>query len=235
MPAKLEYPTASIKKSLGLAKAVDELGGSSSLAMCAEKLNKKISGGFREIAISSTKYDFLVLKRGTLAITPLYRDIKLAYDEKEKETLLQKAFLNVPLFQKIYDRFKGQKLPVDIFDKLLIKEFSVSERMASRVKKYFIEGAKEVGLLAPDNMVITSTETYNKPTEEDLESQFGKLEGETTNSEKQVYSSPQGLYSVKIFGPGMNSTISIMEKEDIEIVEKMLGKISKRLQEKQDS
>ncbi|MBN1393245.1 MAG: hypothetical protein JW947_10645, partial [Sedimentisphaerales bacterium] len=73
MSTKLEYPTASIKKSLGLAKAVDELGGSSSLAMCAEKLNKKMSGGFREIVISSTKYNFLVQKRGTLTITPLYR------------------------------------------------------------------------------------------------------------------------------------------------------------------
>src|SRR4030042_1425795 len=112
MPKILEYPTASIKKSLGLAKAVDELGGSSSLAMCAEKLGKKVSGGFREVVHSANKYNFLSQKKGTLTIAPLYRDIKLAYDEKEKETLLQKAFLNVSLFQKIYNRFKGQKLPV---------------------------------------------------------------------------------------------------------------------------
>jgi hypothetical protein len=235
MPKILEYPTASIKRSLRLAKAVDELGGSSSLDMCAERLGKKVSGGFREVIHSATKYNFLIQKKGILTITPLYKEIKLAYNEKEAENLKQKAFLNVPLFQKIYDRFKGQKLPVDIFDKLLIKEFNVSERMASRVEKYFIEGAKEIGLLTSDNMVIASAETCNKPTDEDSESQFDKLESETTNFEKQAYSSPQGSYSVKIFGPGMNSTISIMEEEDLEIVEKMLAKIKKKLHEKQDS
>jgi len=235
MPKILEYPAASIKKSLGLAKAVDELGGSSSIAMCAEKLKKKVSGGFRDIIYGATKHNFLVQNKGTLTITPLYRDIKLAYNEKEKENLLQKAFFNVPLFQKIYDRFKGSKLPVDIFDKLLIKEFGVSERMASRVKKYFIEGAKTVGLLTPDNMVISSAESYNKSIDDDLEAPFDKLESETANSEKQVYGLSRDSYSVKIFGPGINSTISIIEKEDLEIVEKMLEKIKKRLQDEQDN
>jgi len=236
MPKVIDYPTASFRKSLELAGAVSELGGSSSIEMCAEKLNKKVSGGFHEVIHSAVKYGFLTHKKGEVSVTPFYKDIKLAYSPEDETKLLQKAFLSIPLFQKVYDRFKGQKLPVSIFEKLLIKEFNVNERIASRVMAYFLDGAKKVSLLTADNMVASSVEVYSKPTDADSETQFGKVESEATSSEKQTPILPLDSYSVKISGPGINSTIAITEQDDLEIVNIMLNKIRKKLEtEKTDS
>ncbi len=209
MPKIAEYPFASIKKSLKLAQTVDELGGSSTMEMCAEKLGKKVSGGFHQIIQSAVKYGFIVRKKGVLTILPGYKDIKLAYNEDERISLLRKAFLNVPLFQKVCNRFANQKLPVDILSKLLIKEFGVPERMAPRVKTHFIGGAKEVGLITPDNMIVLDRD------EIDLE-------------ESKIASSPDS-YVVKFLGPGLNSAITINEPEDLDIVKVMLNKVEKKL------
>jgi hypothetical protein len=227
MPKIAEYPVASIKKSLELAKAVDELGGSSTIEMCAEKLGKQVSGGFSQIIQSAAKYGFIVRKKGMLNILPCYKDIKLAYNDEERTSLLQKAFLNVPLFQKVCDRFANQKLPVDILDKLLIKEFGVPERIAHRVKTHFIVGAKEVGLITPDNVV--ERESQNGAILSDSANQKnGSERGEIDSRENKVASSPDS-YVVKFLGPGLNSTIAINEPEDLDIVKVMLNKVEKKL------
>ncbi len=229
MSKLVEYPTASIKKSLELAKAVDELGGNSSVDMCAEKLHRKVSGGFREIIFSAVKYGFLVHKKGMLRTANLYDNIKLAYNQDEEIQLLQQAFLKIPLFQKIYTRFRDQKLPIDIFDKLLIKEFDVKQHMASRVKKYFIDGAKTVGLLAPDNTIL-SLEISNETAVGNINSKTDEFKGNITSLKESKIVTSSDSYSITISGPGMTSTISITEEEDLEIVKIMLDKIRKKLE-----
>lgn len=226
MPKLLEYPKASIKKSLELTQTVHDLGGSCSLGMCADKLGKKVSGGFREIIHSAVKYGFLVQKKGILTTTPLFKDITLAYTPEEKNHLLQKSFLNVPLFHKVYERFKGKKLPIEIFDKLLIKEFGVSDYFASRVTKYFADGARTVGLMNPDFAIVSLEEIGAEQTEGDYDVAKSETFVENLQNEKVSLS---GSYSVRIFGPGINSNITIMDQDDLEIVTTMLNKVRKKL------
>ncbi len=234
MPKIAEYPVASIKKSLELAQTVDELGGSSTIEVCAEKLGKQVSGGFHQIIQSAVKYGFIVRKKGTLTILPCYKDIKLAYNENERISLLQKAFLNVPLFQKVCNRFANQKLPVEILNKLLIKEFGVPEGIARRVKTHFIGGAKEVGLITPDNIIVLSRGSQNDTTLSDTGNQKSGFEFDEIDSrESKVASSPDS-YIVKFLGPGMNSTIAINEPEDLDIVKVMLNKVEKKLNTRAD-
>ncbi len=234
MPKRTDYPFASIKKSLKLAQAVDELGGSSTIEVCAEKLGKKVSGGFNQIIQSAVKYGFIVRKRGMLSILPGYKDIKLAYNEDERISLLKKAFLNVPLFQQVCNRFANQKLPVDILSKLLIKEFGVPDRMASRVKAHFISGAKEVELITPDNMIVLDRESQNDSILIDTADQKNSFERDEIGlGESKVASSPDS-YVVKFLGPGLNSAITINEPEDLAIVKVMLNKVEKKLKAKAD-
>ncbi|HUU41400.1 MAG TPA: hypothetical protein VMW42_10705 [Desulfatiglandales bacterium] len=232
MPKIAEYPMASLKKSLELARAVDELGGNCSLDMCAEKLHRQVSGGFRYVIYGATKFNLVVQRKGMLTITSLYKDIKLAYSEEQKEAYLQTAFLNVPLFKNVCDRFKDQKLPISILDKLLIREFGVGERMVGRVKKYFIEGAKMVGLLSPENKIISLTEISNGASRDIMIQQFdnsgkGKIRPQDQNENANIPLS--GLYSVRISGPGVNFTISITENADLEVVKLMLEKIKGKI------
>ena len=151
MPKVIEYPRASLKNSLALALAVDQLGGSCNKATCAEQMGKKVSGGFLALVAAATKFGFVKMTRGTITLTQMYKDYKLSYDENEKLNHLRKAFFGIPLFKNMYDKWKDVKLPVNILDKAIVREFHVEEKIASRVSKYFIDAAKTVRLLNPDN------------------------------------------------------------------------------------
>ncbi len=234
MPKCIEYPKASIKKSLELAKAVNELGGSSSLDVCAHTLGRKVSGGFREIINGAVKYGFLIQKKGILSITPLYKDYSLAYNEEEANRMLQKAFLRVPLFQKLYSRFSQQKLPLQYFDKLLVKEFNVKESDASRVKKHFVEGAKLACLLNNDNTLSSIEEIKNHKEKESPDKSLGFFDSVFfTPPSKEKKNVPP--YTVSIFGPGIDSKFSITEESDLDIVKMMLVKIGNKLKTKQNN
>jgi hypothetical protein len=226
MSKKADYPRASIKKSLEIAATVSALGGTCNIEVCAHGLNKKVGGGFRDLVNSAAKYGFIVQKQGKLNVTDLYKEIKLAYSPEDEKEALRKAFLNIPLFQQIFERFKGEKIPFNILDKLLVKEFAVPENFASRIGKYFIEGAKHVGVLDPDNYLITPMQTEANKEEEDTERD---VQHEVNNLRTQDSSSN---FQINISGPGINSTISILEEDDFLIVEAMIKKINNRLKSK---
>jgi len=234
MPKKIDYPHASVAKSLELAKAVYELGGSCSQEMCAEKMGRTVSGGFKATVSAAAKFGLITNNRGQLGTTEMFQNHYLGYSHEEKALILQKAFLRVPLFLEIYDRFKSQKLPVEIFDKLLIREFQVNQQVASRVAKYFIEGAKATKLLNGDN----TFELISDIGSNDIEEQKTPEEPDSYEEPAQETVQPEAIdnneFSVRIHGPGMNSTIVIREEEDLDIVEVMLKKVKKRLLETQE-
>ncbi|WP_417446984.1 hypothetical protein [Kangiella sp.] len=233
MPKKIDYPHASVAKSIELAESVYDLGGSSSQEMCAENMGRKVGGGFKAIVSAAAKFGLITNNRGQLSTTKLFQDYYLGYSQEEKAEILRKAFLRVSLFQEIYERFKHQKLPIDIFDKLLIREFDVNQQVASRVAKYFIEGAKATKLLNGDN-------TFHLVSDEANSSKVQEVGDEAESADKQVQedvskeSVASNEFSIRIAGPGMNSTIVIREEEDLDIVEVMLKKVRKKLLEAQE-
>lgn len=240
MSILVDYPGASLKKSLELAQAVDALGGNSSIDMCAHKLEKKVSGGFREILRSAVKFGFIISKNGNLTTTPFFKDIGLAYNQTQKKCLMQQAFLNVPLFRRVCERFNGQKLPVEFFDKLLIKEFAVGVKQARRVKSFFINGAKDVELMTPDATITLGNEKHNEtvsdsPADPDKNSaNISTTPANTSTPKQKKLDVSEDTYVVNIYGPGMNSSISITETDDIAIVDIMLKKIEKMLKAKKE-
>ncbi|MCK5472764.1 MAG: hypothetical protein KAI59_01935 [Planctomycetes bacterium] len=196
--------------------------------MCAEKLGKQVSGGFQQIIQSAVKYDFITRKKGSLATTPLFKEIKLAYNEDEKKKLQQRAFLNVPLFKKLCERFNSHKIPIQHFDKLLMREYGVNDNMASRIKKHFIDGAKETGLMSPDNKITLD----NEPCETSDNNNFQSTENIQRKNEAL---SSKSSYTIKIDGPGINSVVSITDESDLAIANFILQKIEEKLKTKQEA
>jgi hypothetical protein len=231
MGKAIEYPKASFKSAQDMANAVDALGGSCSIEMCAEKMGNKISGAFNNIISSAQKFRLITYKTGQLTISQLYRDIKLSYTDQEKENLLISSFLSPPVFSRLYERFKGKELPVSMLDKMLIKEYDVDENVASRIKKYFIEGAKLTGLLNAQNHLISLD--LNKSNEELGEVEELQVIQETPSVTSDIptnYISLSDLdeFVFHITGPGINSKVAIREEEDFIILEAMIKKIKKR-------
>lgn len=235
MPKLIDYPRASLKASILLAQSVDELGGSATAELVADKMGKKIGGAFRSLMAAAAKFGLVQTKKGRLTTTPLFRDYKLAYTKSEQEEVSQRAFLSVPLFHAVYERFKDQKLPVDHFEKLLIREFDVHEVIASRVGKYFVEGAKLIGLLNPDYTFRSGiTATPQVDGDEELSVEPSEDSGKPIAGEKDGPAQPADsrAFAVRITGPGMDSVISILEPEDLLIVQAMLKKVERNLLER---
>jgi len=234
MSKLIDYPRASFKNCLQLAVAVDDLGGKCRSEMAAEKLNKKISGAFHALVASTVRFGLITSAKGQLENTGLYRDHKLAYTKEDADVALTLAFLSPPLFRNIFDRFEGRNLPVEHFEKLLIKEFKVPENFSSRVAKYFLEGAKQCALLGDGNELKANAPKNFDDTDEDSDDVAVDNE-ETGNGDVKSGSISQetiesdGRFSVRIKGPGMDSVIVIDEEDDLLIVNAMLKKVAKRL------
>lgn len=224
MPKLVDYPRSSLKKSFQLAEAVDQLGGTCTRASCADKLGMKVGGGFNRKIGGAIKFNLIESQKGSLTVSELYKLIKHSYNEEEKQQYQIEVFLNPPIFRKIFERFKNKQLPVEMLDKLLIREFNVDEREASRVAKYFVNGAKYLDIINGENFLVDSQLT--KKPEKVIQ---GQKQIELKDS-TQILSDINKNYIVHISGPEMDSKIIINEKDDIEIVNVMLKKVVKKLE-----
>lgn len=236
MAKPIDYPRASLKSALELAQAVDDLGGKCSVEMAADKMNKKGGGAFAAVVGAAGKFG-LVTNKGQLAITPLFRNYKLAYNPAEAQQVLTQAFLGASLFKQVFERFEGKEVPLAHFERLLIREFDVPDAISSRVSKYFLEGAKQCGLLHGNVLTSLSSKggddvaAANEQAEE-VEEVREEPALSRTGSDRERLAAPtidESEFSVRITGPGMDSLIRINEEEDLLIVEAMLRKVKKKL------
>ena len=231
MPKSIEYARRSLTDSMKLAGAVDALGGASSEEMCAQKMGKKLSGSFSALMSSAIKYSLIDKTKGQLTTTDLFRDYKLAYNDQEKLQALRNAFLNVPVFSEIVERFKGKKLPIDIFDKLLIKEFNVDQNSASRVAKYFIEGVRTIGLLGENGIIEDNTSETIGEMSRDVKAEASSnnfSDSKTDFREPKIELHNTENYTIHIKGPNIDSLIEMIDEEDFDIVAATLKKVKKR-------
>ncbi len=235
MPKILEYPRASLMNSLALAKAVGELGGGATKAMAAEKMNLKISGAFSALIGAAGKYGLVDNARGQLATTPLFKEYRHAYTEEEAARVLKKVFLGVPLFQKIYDRFHDTKLPVEILDKILIREFGVEESVASRVSGYLIDAARMAALLKDDNYFVRDGHDVigdaSAPPQNNSMPAVTSLNPDAVAvsvQQKTIERAPDE-YVVHFKGPGIDSEVRVLDEDDLIIVQAILNKVKRNL------
>lgn len=233
MAKVVDYPRASLENSLQLAEAVASLGGSCSIAMAADKMGRKVSGAFNALVSAAVKYGLIASKEGKLSVQSLYRSVKLAYSDAEKRGFLGEALLSPPLFRAIVDRFEGQVLPTEHFEKLLVREFSVPDDQASRIAQYFVQGAKQVGLVSGAGVISRTGIEADEPAGEKSDpnesdrSVGGSQSRQSVDQQSRDMSSDE--YSISFKGPGLNSTIVVREQEDLLIVDAMLKKVSKAL------
>lgn len=230
MAKTLEYPRASFKAAMELTEAVDALGGSCSVDLAAEKIGNKVGGAFFYIVTSAQKFGLVTYKSGQISISSLYRDIKLSYTEEDKANLLISSFLSPPVFSRLYERFKGKELPIPMLEKMLIKEYDVDDNAASRIKKYFVEGAKAVGLMDGQNK-LKALDPVKKTNEEIVESeeiQIIQPNPSVVETNNLMSLSDLDEYVFHITGPGINSKIAVRDEDDFILLEVMIRKIKKK-------
>jgi DNA-directed RNA polymerase beta' subunit len=246
MPKLIDYPRASFPRVLEMAEAIDYLGGSCTVETCAEKMGVKVTGAFTALIGAAKKHGLIASEKNSLKTTPLFRNIKLAYDDHEKRQNLRIAFLTPPLYKKLYERFIGKELPIKMLDKLMIREFGVEEDFAQRVMNYFLEGTKTYEILVDNKIADIDIKTeslannnQNKVDDEEMEiaENTGTEVKVRDNFGFDVYSAPSQVsstttssdnYTIHIYGPGINSKLSISEEDDFLILDAMIFKLKKK-------
>jgi len=201
--------------------------------MAADKIGRKVSGAFNALMSAAVKYGLLTSKDGKLAIQPLFRSIKLAYSDAEKRKFLGEALLSPPLFGAIVDRFDGQMLPTEHFEKLLVREFNVPDDLASRTAQYFLQGAKQADLLSAAGVVSRHGESSESgrvdQKDNDGEGPLEQVGSDIASVAPSALEKPVDEYLISFKGPGLDSIISIREEEDLLIVEAILKKIGRSI------
>lgn len=225
----VNYPSAGFQKSLELSKAVDTLGDNSSADVCAQKMGKKMSGGFKDLIAAAVKYGFILNKKGKLALTDAYKEYKLSYNDDEANKHLQGFFLKPQLFQEIYDKYKNVGLPVDVLDKALVREFGVPDKHATRTSTYFISGARFIKLLNEDNTFNSTVDSDTRIPESDEKKPFRPNDAGAPD-----FVASKDSYSIKITGPGVDTTISITEDSDFDIIDAILKKVRSKVSTKKE-
>jgi hypothetical protein len=233
----IDYPRGSFKKSLEVGEAVDYMGGSCSMQSCGDRMGMKMSGALQAIVGAAKKYNIIEGKGSDLSITGIYRNIKLAYDDTERIFNLRKAFLSPPLFEKMYEKFKGRELPVELLPKLFIREYGIESSIAARVAGYFVDGARMCEILVDNKLIIFNEEVEN------LENKYEVIESSSENVssfsqvnlksispiENQIILQDEESFMIHILGPGINSKLTLTEEEDFIILDAMISKLKKKM------
>jgi hypothetical protein len=217
MPKLLDYPLHTLDKALLLADCVLSNGGNCTKESCASKLGQTVSGYFQNLLGAAVKYGLITRKHGILYTTDLYQNIRVAYTDEEKQGYLREAFLSVQLFKKLYTVYCKEALPINIFKKVLVKEFEVKQRDAAKVANIFISGAKQVCALGDDYKFDALSEAKSSNAYD------------TKNNEIQAQVSTDLPYTVSFKGKGIDVVLDVYDRNDLDIVELLLKKIKKEL------
>lgn len=161
------YPNKSFTRALEVAEHVNDLGGKCNLQTLAEKMDKKIGGSFHDDVNAAVKFDLILKEKDLLRLSDRFTEIELAYTDDEKQQFLRNAFLLPDLYREVLARFKGKPLPIDVLDKMLIREYDVSKSISKTVGRNLIKGGENVELIQDGKVIEFDFMSTNSPEQSD--------------------------------------------------------------------
>ena len=141
----IEFPYSDLDSSVEVVRGVHEVGGTAceyDQLAAHMKLEAK-GGGFRIRVTSAKAYGLLTYERGgRITLTDLGRKLLDPHHERQARV---GAFLKVPLYQKVFDTFKGSPLPPKAGLERTIIGFGVGAKVADKARQVMLRSAKQAG------------------------------------------------------------------------------------------
>src|SRR5258707_13313904 len=168
---KWSFPRATLEQALKIATSIKELNGGNPWE--PEEIRKAIgvgTGGNAFFYLTSASRDY-GLTVGTssadkISLADLGRDIVYAGNAAAEAELKMRAFLNVDVFKRVLEFYKGSKLPdMKYLGNTLQKEFQLAPETHEEFSKIFRENCKYLGITSGtvvavgDNLAESSTGT----------------------------------------------------------------------------
>jgi hypothetical protein len=159
---------------------------------------------------SAKYFGFITAEKGVISVTDRAMAIIAPILPEDADRAKVEAFLNVPIFASVYERFKGQALPPEVGLKNLFKEtLHVPEERLSQALRVFYSSAETAGLfrIAGDRSRMISP-VVSGPTPK-KEAPAAKEETTTSAEKPRVGSGGGGGEGP----PGIHSAISGLLRE----------------------
>ena len=142
----ISFPYGDLNDAVEVAKALHEhRGGSSDLGDLAAVLHSTLKSGTFRVRMATARIFGVIEGRGTVGLSQLGRRI---VDPATEAQARVDAFLQVPLYNKIYERHSGATLPGDKGLENEMKDLGVSEKQAHRARQAFQRSAEQAGFFA---------------------------------------------------------------------------------------
>lgn len=140
----ISFPYNDLDDAVRVAKALHELGGSCEWEQLAAKLGAKTStsGTFRLRMLAAKIFNVLTYDKRTVSLTSI--GTRLCDSQQEKAARAD-AFLSVPLYSKLYDKFKSATLPPTSGLESVIAGMGVSQKQKDKARQVFQRSAKQAG------------------------------------------------------------------------------------------
>jgi hypothetical protein len=147
-----QYPYFDLDDSVAVAKAVHERGGGTctrDLAAAALGYSTVKSGAFLSRIYAAKQFGLIEIDGDNLSVTD--RATNILHPVMESDTVVAKrdAFLSVPLFQKVYEKFKGASLPPELgLQNLLKTEYKIVPDRIKPAVRVMLNSAEQAGFFA---------------------------------------------------------------------------------------
>jgi len=152
----IEFPYNDLDNAIEIVRGIHEVQGTAcDYEQLAAHLKQEPKGGGFRLRITGTKcYGLITYERGgRLTLTDLGK--RITEGETEKVSRVE-AFLNVPLYQRVFEEFKGRQLPPQAGLERAIQSMGVGEKVKDKARQVMLRSAKQAGFfdLSADRLTM---------------------------------------------------------------------------------
>ena len=142
--SRVAFPYSALDSAIQVATAVHENHGTQcDIGQLAGVLDTTVaSGKFRSMISAARLFGLIHTKSKTVSLTELGVAI---VDPAKADAAKVNAFLAVPLYQQIFDKFDGQRLPPDLGLEAEIRSLGVTEKSVRRARQTLQRSASTAG------------------------------------------------------------------------------------------
>lgn len=178
--SSIQFPYNDLDEAATVAKAVHENAGVSCTVdqLAAYMKQSMTSGAFRLRMSTAAIFGLTVNERKQVTLTDLGRRIA---DPAQEAAARAEAFLQVPLYARIFENYKGYTLPGAAALEKFMRDVGVSSKVTDRARQAFMRSAKQAGFFAHGEDRLVRPAIQPGPGTKPVENDGAKVEPEKLN------------------------------------------------------
>lgn len=153
--SSIQFPYGDLDDAVTVTKALRDVGGQEcTIDQLAAQLKQSASSGAFRLRLSYPRiFGFTETERGTIRLTELGKRV---VDPTQEDRARVDAFLTVPLYKAIYDKYRGYTLPPPAALEREMANLGVSSKQTDKARQAFDRSARQAGFFwsGQDRLVV---------------------------------------------------------------------------------